>query len=1126
MSQGSKGTIFMRNNLFMGAAAIALIAPMSAMAQETTSTIRGNVTSAGAPVTRATVEIVHVPSGTRSTSSTDANGSFTAQGLRIGGPFSVTISAPGYNSTQVTDINTVIGQPYNLTVELEAETAAGTDIVVTATRLPSARTVSQGPVTLLTAEQISRIASVNRDIRDLTRRDPFATLDTSQSTGRQVSFAGQNARFNRFTVDGVAINDSFGLNPDGLPSRRGPVPLDAIGQFETKVAPYDVREGFFQGGVVNAVLRSGTNTFQGTGFYSYSDEGLVGNKTKPYIGNTTGSVPQRGFVSRDFGVELSGPIIADKLFFMVAAERVRADLPVTNGTTEINSGNAIVGLDQATLNRVLAAYNVRYSARPAGGQLITARDEDDRVVAKIDANLADTQRLAVTGFYTKDSLVVPSTTSNTSLGLASNAYLKPNETYGGIAQLNSDWSDTFSTEVRGLYREYHSGQFPFQGSSAAFTVCSAEASDRSNNGTATTTNLSTSCPTNTPSVVIGPGGPSQSNILDVTTYGGSFVGRLSLNEHNLRLVAEFTDTKVFNQFVNNFLGTYYFDSLADLRSGNAQSLTYQGTPSLNPADAAAKFRYQAYTFGIQDDIRVSDTLNVSLGARYDLFGGDSRPAFNPNFLARYGFSNTPFISGRGLFQPRFGFDWTPTPRLSIRGGGGIFGGGTPDVYVGNSFSTSGVLSSTVSALVTDGGLYQLNGSRSPASMATGMQILNNVDINRVNPAAPALIQASDPTLLATTSVNALASDFKVPSQFRATLSTTYRANLGPLGDNWNFGLDGFYSRVRNQVLITDIRSIPLTGIGSTTPDGRQRYSGLLGNGDSGQDLVMTNTMRGRSFVGVVRVDKDWDFGLGVGGSFTYQDVRDQSPLTSSQASSLYGNSANFDPNLPAYGHANEEIRYQFKYNLRFERAFFGEYRTRFDLFGETRIGSPFSYTFQDAAGNRNGAFGTAGTSSRYLFYVPTSANDPLVTYAAGGGFTADQARDRINAIVEGSELKKYRGRVAPRNGFNSKWFTKIDLHVEQEVPALYGSKISVFADIENVLNLINRDWGQQLRTFFPYNKSVARVACGSTTVNGVVNPCGQYVYSQPASDATLADQLITVNGSSLYAIRVGARFSF
>ncbi|MGJ3626586.1 hypothetical protein AB5I41_06440 [Sphingomonas sp. MMS24-JH45] len=132
--------------------------------------------------------------------------------------------------------------------------------------------------------------------------------------------------------------------------------------------------------------------------------------------------------------------------------------------------------------------------------------------------------------------------------------------------------------------------------------------------------------------------------------------------------------------------------------------------------------------------------------------------------------------------------------------------------------------------MTDGGLYQLNGSRTAASMATGMQILNNVNINQAGRGPRA-----DPGERSHVAVDhlgqRLAGDFKIPSQFRATLSTSYRANLGPLGDDWTFGLDGFYSRV-DEVLITDIRSIPLTGVGSTTPDGRQRYRGLR-NGTSG-----------------------------------------------------------------------------------------------------------------------------------------------------------------------------------------------------------------------------------------------------------------------------------------------------
>ena len=150
------------------------------------------------------------------------------------------------------------------------------------------------------------------------QRDPFASLDASQSTGRQVTFAGTNPRFNRFTIDGVPITDSFGLNPDALPSRRGPVPLDAIAQFETKVAPYDIREGFFLGGVVNAVLKSGTNAFHGTAFYTYNDNNMNGHHAKglPTLANLKTK-------SQDYGAEVSGPIIKDRLFFMIAGERVR-----------------------------------------------------------------------------------------------------------------------------------------------------------------------------------------------------------------------------------------------------------------------------------------------------------------------------------------------------------------------------------------------------------------------------------------------------------------------------------------------------------------------------------------------------------------------------------------------------------------------------------------------------------------------------------------------------------------------------------------------------------------------------------------------------------------------------------
>ncbi|KEQ55434.1 TonB-dependent receptor [Sphingobium chlorophenolicum] len=1097
----------------------ALVAP--AHAQETTSTIRGSVTSGGQPVAGAQVKVTHVPTGTISNAVTDMSGGFTAAGLRVGGPYTVEVNAAGYTTSTITDIQTAVGQTFGLPIELAQE---GEAIVVTASLVRGAGNISAGPANVMTAEDISRIASVNRDIRDIAARDPFATLDTSQTTGRQVSFAGQNPRFNRFTVDGVPITDSFGLNPDALPSRRGPVPLDSIAQFETKVAPYDIREGFFQGGVSNAILKSGTNEFHGTAFYTFSSDELTGKKTKSYILNPTGRIVQPNFTSKDFGAEISGPIIRDRLFFMIAAERVRAARPVAFGTQEDNAGTPVIGARDADLERIAQISQDRYGFNP-GGILRSDGDKDDRIVGKIDANLSDTQRVSLTGLYTKDELNVSTTTGTRDLGLESNAYKKPNKMKAGIVNWNADWTDRFSTEARALYKTYDSGQFPLMGRTAQMSICAAQTSDRgiAPNNTAGGTAASIVCPTGTPQFVLGAGGPSQSNVLRIRTWGGSVSAKLKAGDHNFRMLAEWNHTKSFNMFVNPSAGTYYFDSIQDFANGTAQSFSYNNAGSLNPADAAATFSYDAYTFGLQDDWRVNSQLTVGLGLRYDLFGMDSKPAVNPNFSRRYGFTNASNISGIGLLQPRFGFTYKPTPRLTIRGGGGIFGGGSPDVYIANSFSNTGVINTSITARQTDGGVYQLNGTAN----ASAASILNNPSFTTIPAAADVAVQAAAAGLSsnpnATTSLNAIDPNFKAPNQYRGTLSVDYEANLGALGDGWRFGADLLYSKVREQVMVVDLRSVPVPG--SFTPDGRQRYASAIGNtGDTGQDLLLTNTKYGRGWIGVLRAEKSWDWGLTLGGAYTYQDVRDAGALTSSQAGSIYGNGANYDANFGGRGHSNDEVRWAFRYNASFERAFFGDYKTRLDIFGTTRAGAPYSYTMQDLSGGRSGVFGTAGSALRYLFYVPTGINDPLVSYAptvVNGvtTLTAAQAAQRIDDIIENSGLKNYRGQIAPRNAFRSKAFTRIDLHVEQELPLPLGARFSLFADIENFTNFLNHKWGQQLRSSFPFRKVVAKVSCANA-------PCTQYRYQEPSSDTVLADELVTTNGSSLYAVRIGARISF
>lgn len=1094
--------------LAASAASISLATAIAtpAFAQETTSSVRGTVVADGVPVAGATVTIVNVPSGTTSRATTDANGSFNASGLRVGGPYTVTVAADGYDGFQVTDIYTVVAQPYELPVAL---TSAGDAIVVTASKVVGAGTASSGPATVLTAEQISQVASVNRDVRDLMRRDPFARLDYAEGSGRAVSFAGQNARFNRFSVDGVPVTDNFGLNPDGLPTRRSPVPLDAIGQFQTKVAPYDIREGNFQGGAINAILKSGTNQFHGTGFYAYSSDELTGKETKAGPGVPTGRVALPNFKYENYGAQISGPIIKDRLFFMVAGERIRAGTPIAEGTPNDNAGTVIPNITDAQVDQISQIAQSRYSYA-TGGVLNNSNDRDDRLVARLDANISDTQRASLTYGYTKDSIQFNQNTFATGtpgLGLESNGYVSSNRLHTGVFQLNSEWSDDFSTEVRAFYKDYKRGQDPVLGRGfAQFQVCSAPTSDRANPGSAGS-GASTACAPGFGVVSFGPDVSRQSNELSSRTYGGLIQARLNRNNHDLRWFFDYQDTKILNLFLQRTAGDYYFDSIADFQAGNAQRMRYQNAvPSLDPAEAAARFGYQSYTFGIQDTWRINDMLTLSYGARYDVYGGNSRAALNQAFTNRYGFTNQAFINGRGVFQPRIGFDFKPVNDVTLRGGVGIFSGGSPDVYVSNSFSNTGFLANTIDVRRNN------DGSITGTTAANGDAILNNVNGATIPSAANTVL--NNVASSATAPTNALDPKFKVPSQWRGTLSADY----APAGSGWRFGADLFYSAVRNQVFFTDLRVKPTS---SLTPDGRVRYASVTTFADTNSDLFLTNTKKGRSYIAVARVDKSFDFGLDLGASYTWQDVTDQAPATSSTASSNYGNGGFLDANGAAYGTSNDEVKHNFKYNVTYKHAFFGDYNTTLSLFGETRIGRPYSYTFQDISTARSGIFGTIGSNSRYLMYVPTSTNDPLVSYDSAATQTY------LDNLINSTGLDKYRGKIAPRNAFNGKWFTKIDLHFDQEIPTgLGGSRVTVFADIENFTNFLNKKWGQIREYAFPYNVIAVRAQClqapGGAATTTTAQPCAQYRYSAPT--ATPTDTIYS--RQSLYTIRVGARFSF
>ena len=303
-------------HLRFGVALAALAVPAAVSAQETTASIRGAVVNEQSKaIAGATVTIIHTPSGTRLVQTSGANGEFNATGLRLGGPYSITVEAPGFDAATDTLDGLTAGAPQRIEVMLAS---AGKTITVTAARQRSAITIGTGAATVLSARDILGVANVNRDIRNLAARDPMVNIDPTN--GGAISIAGQNNRFNRFTVDGVAFGDPFGLESGGLVSTRGPVPLDAIGEFSVEVAPVDIRQGFFQGGAINTQLKSGSNRFTALGGVYYNSDKLRGD-------NARGVLRIGAFESQIYTAQVTGPIIKDRLFFAVTYERTRDTVP-------------------------------------------------------------------------------------------------------------------------------------------------------------------------------------------------------------------------------------------------------------------------------------------------------------------------------------------------------------------------------------------------------------------------------------------------------------------------------------------------------------------------------------------------------------------------------------------------------------------------------------------------------------------------------------------------------------------------------------------------------------------------------------------------------------------------------
>lgn len=1005
----------------VAALAVASAWTVPAIAQQTTSSMTGEIlTAAGTPAAGAQVVIVHAPSGTRSVTTVNDQGRFQAGGLRVGGPYTVTITAPGAQPQILEGIFVALGEPYSLDLMLGEKIE---EIVVSGERI-AAKTVGVG--TNYGEKQIANAPSISRDLKDIVRNDPKVFIDVTNSNAIQI--AGTNGRFNSLTIDGVKQNDDFGLNNGGYPTQRSPLSIEAVDGLSVLTAPYDVEYSGFQGGTINVVTKSGSNDPHGSFYYFYGDESLSGDKSKDRSGLIS------PYKETTWGGSLGGALIQDKLFFYVNYEKYTNKAPVIFGTSDSGLGNPITGVTSAQVEQIRNIAKTVYGYDTLGLASGNLPEADEKILTKLDWNINDSHRASFAYQRNEGNNVVDasSSQSNRTLSLMSNFYDRTQIMNSYSFQLFSDWTSDFSTEVKLARKDVESLRDPLNGLGFGEMRIAT-----GGGGT----------------VVIGPDISSHSNYLTTTTDSAKVKGTYLLGDHKIVGGYEYDKYDYYNLFLQRSLGYWEFTSIQNFQNRVASRFRYANAPSGTADDAAADWAYTQHSFYLQDTWDITPELQLQGGVRYELFKTNDTPLLNQNFVSRYGFNNNETLDGRDLWLPRFGLTYEPFDGTTVRAGAGLFSAIGPAVWLSNNYSNDGITQRSIN-ITTGSELTNVSG-QVPSSAVTRLQAVGEGFVNALDP------------------------NFKIPSSWKYSISVDQEVDIPGLGDDWLFTAEAIYTQVKDAAFYKDVR---LKQVG-TAPDGRPIWGQATPATDrrgTGSDLVLTNTGAGDSWVMSLYVSKSYqtDFGdIDLGGGYAYQDVTDIGPGTSSVASSNYeqytlSNLLNEEASTSIY-----ETKHRFTANSTYSIEYMDGFKTSFSLFGQAYSGKPYSYVFSCSSSvNPFGDPACVNTRSRQLMYVPTGATDPLVDWSKSN-VTAAQMDDYIAR----NGLDKYKGGIVPRNSATSSWTYQVDAKLAQEIPApIEGHKATVTLDILNLTNLLNKDWGRQQQvSFFHANRAVQ-----ATIVNG------------------------------------------
>lgn len=1065
----------------------------------------GIVQGDGEPLVGATVTAIHEPSGTRYGVTTNLDGRYTIQNMRTGGPYTVDFSYLGFNKYVVKDVTLQLGEVTVINADMQESTSTNLNEIVVVGNTSKFAGEKRAATTNISNTQITSLPTITRSIEDFTRLSPYS--------GSGSSFGGRDGRMNNITIDGANFNNNFGIGGNMPGGQAQPISLDAIDEVQVTVAPYDVRQANFTGAGINAITKSGTNTYKGTVYTYQRNENMNGTWVD---GEQIQGLKKNSMET--YGASLGGPIIKNKLFFFVNGEYEKSPQEITNWKTSENGiPNKEKFLSRTTtqdMQTVSDYLKNNYNYNTGGFDNYPGETKNHKILARVDWNINSEHKLSVRYNYVKntnDQVVNRSSTAGTrassdrmgenSMAFANTNYMFENIVKSWTAELKSNFNSKMSNQLLATYtkisdmRTSNSDFFPMidiwkDGDaymSAGYELFSY------NNGVKN----------------------------DVYTITDNF--SLYLGKHNITAGLSYEYQTLTNAYMRFGTGYYKYASMEDFlenKSPMVYALSYGYKGEAKPKSELDFAQFSTY---IQDQFSPIPNLSLTAGIRLDV------PMYINNLDENRAISALTFTDGvkintgewpstKLLVSPRVGFNWDILGDRSVvlRGGTGVFTGRVPFVFFTNMPTNSGMIQNTV-IIQDQASLDKIKLTNNPQEI---MQLLPDRFPQEPAEDVPSSIASVD-------------KDFKLPQVWKNNIAVDY---MVPTSFPLTLTFEAMYSKDMNQIVQKNVNVISLDDpkMGKFEgPDNRYKYPTAYKEGGKtiypyrvynnvSEAMKMYNTSKGYTYSLNFMANLEPVNNLRLMAAYTYTVSKDVSGNPGSQAASAWQGTPSVNgPNEWVLSNSQYRTPHKIVASVNYNVDWNKYHGTSFGLYYSGYNPGSFSYGYNN---DMNGDGVNAD-----LIYIPKS-QDELIFVDKNGFTAAEQSAAFWNYINQDSYLKKHKGEYAASYGALRPWYHRVDLKIVESYNVYIGKKkntIQLSLDILNLPNLINSKWGVYKETTLNTSTGLTRLLnYEGVTADNVPTYSLVTVYKDGTKELPTETFQSTVSQSSTWQMQVGVRYIF